>query len=57
MIKGKDIQQAFNGFGPDNFEMCEVGGVGVSGLPASIKPPPILFTNIYTSYLKLFKRT
>ena len=32
MIKGKHIQQAFGGFGPDNFGICGVRGVGVSVL-------------------------
>jgi hypothetical protein len=32
MIKGKHVQQAFGGFDPDNFGICEVGGVGISVL-------------------------
>ena len=37
MIKGKHIQQAFGGFDPDNFGICGVRGVGISGLYARLK--------------------
>jgi hypothetical protein len=39
MIKGEHIQQAFDGFGLDNFGMWEVGGVGVR-VCASVRSQP-----------------